>query len=154
MAEQKDISIRKFKSSDLAAVKKLIYDTIDACYTDVYPEGAVKFFKEWHCDENILKGAREGYTIVLEKSGRLIGTGTLVRDEIARVFVEPTWQGRGYGKTIMFRLEEKAISLGLSIIKLDASLPSKRFYDALAYQTVEKTFIAVENNQKLDYYRM
>jgi N-acetylglutamate synthase-like GNAT family acetyltransferase len=154
MTEQADISIRKFRSSDLAAVKKLIYGTIDTCYTDVYPEEAVQFFKNWHCEGNTLKGAREGYTIVLEKAGQLIGTGTLVSDEIVRVFVEPRRQSRGYGNVIMFRLEEEAMSLGLSIIKLDASLPSKRFYDALAYRTLEKTSLQVENNEKLYHYKM
>ncbi|MHC4060504.1 MAG: GNAT family N-acetyltransferase [Planctomycetota bacterium] len=154
MAEQKDISIRKFKSSDLAAVKKLIYATIDVCYTGVYPTEAVEFFKDWHCEENILKGAREGHAIVLEKGERIIGTGTLMNDEIVRVFVEPRWQGQGYGKTIMRRLEEQAMSLGLSIIKLDASLPSKRFYDALAYRTLEKTSLQLDNSGRLDYYKM
>jgi GNAT superfamily N-acetyltransferase len=154
MTEQADISTRKFKSSDLAAVKKLIYDTIDACYTDVYPEEAVQFFKEWHCEENILKGTGQGYTIVLDRVGRIVGTGTLVGAEIVRVFVKPSCQKQGYGKTIMRRLEEEAMSLGLPIIRLDASLPSKSFYDALAYRTLEKTFLQVENNERLDYYKM
>jgi hypothetical protein len=60
MIEEDDIFIREFRSSDLRAIKSLIYNTIDVCYSDVYPEEAVQFFKDWHCDENILKGANEG----------------------------------------------------------------------------------------------
>ncbi|MHC4154274.1 MAG: GNAT family N-acetyltransferase [Planctomycetota bacterium] len=146
--------MRKFKPSDLSVVKELIYRAIDVCYTGVYPKEAVQFFKEWHCDENILKGAREGYTIVLEKAGRIVGAGTLVAGEIVRVFVEPACQRQGYGKVIMCRLEEEAMSLGLSIIRLGASLRSKTFYDDLGYRTLEKTFLQVENNERLDYYKM
>lgn len=154
MSTPNDILTRKFKSSDLDMVKELIYKTIDVCYADVYPEEAVQFFKDWHCDENILKGAMEGYTIVLEINGQIIGTGSLVGDEIVRVFVEPRWQRCGFGKTIMRHLEEKALSLGTKVVKLDASLPSKKFYDSMEYQTLEQTFIPMENDKRLDYYKM
>jgi predicted GNAT family N-acyltransferase len=71
-----------------------------------------------------------------------------------RVFVEPALQKRGLGKLIMQKLEEKALSSAISIVKLDASLPSKKFYDSLGYVTLEETFLEVENGKKLDYYKM
>lgn len=71
-----------------------------------------------------------------------------------RVFVEPAFQKRGFGKLIMQKLEEKALSEGISVVKLDASLPSKKFYDSLGYVTLEETFLEVENNKRLDYYKM
>ena len=138
----------------MGAVKDLICNTIDVCYSSAYPKEAVWFFKDWHCDENVLKDANEGDTIVLEKDSRIIGTGTIVGDEIKRVFIEPTFQKNGFGKLIMRKLEEKALLHGVSIVKLDASLPSKRFYDSLGYVTIEETFLEVENGKRLDYYKM
>jgi GNAT superfamily N-acetyltransferase len=135
-------------------MKALVYQTIDVCYAGVYPQEAVRFFKDWHSNEKILSDSREGYTIVLEQKGRVIGTGTLVGDEIKRVFVEPSFQKQGFGKVIMRKLEEKAGSLGVAVVKLDASLLSKRFYDLLRYTTLEKTFREVENNKRLHYYKM
>ena len=154
MSERNDISIREFKSSDLGVIKRLIYHTIDICYSDVYPKEAVQFFKDWHCDKSILKGANEGRTIVLEKNNQIIGTGTIVNDEVVRVFVEPEYQNLGFGKIIMRNLEAKALSQGISIVKLDASLPSKKFYDSLGYSTLQETFLEVENGKRLDYYKM
>lgn len=58
MPKHENICIRKFESSDLDDVKSLIYRTIDVCYRPVYNEESVNFFKEWHCDEKILKGGR------------------------------------------------------------------------------------------------
>jgi GNAT superfamily N-acetyltransferase len=152
--ERKDVCVRRFRPADLSAVRHLIYTTINACYSSVYPVEAVKFFKDWHCDENILRGAKAGYMLVLVKDGRIMGTGTLLGDEIVRVFVDPTFQRRGFGKLIMQRLEERAISLGVETVRLHASLPSKIFYDSLEYQTLEEGFIPVENDERLDYYRM
>ncbi|MHA2123431.1 MAG: GNAT family N-acetyltransferase [Promethearchaeota archaeon] len=154
MSEQKNISIREFRPSDLAVVKRLILNTIDNCYTETYPKEAVKFFEDWHCDEKILEDANKGYTIVLEKNNQIVGTGTILENEIKRLFVEAKLQKHGLGKLIMRKLEEKAASLGIDVIKLDASIPSKKFYDSLGYVTLEETFLEVENGQRLDHYKM
>jgi GNAT superfamily N-acetyltransferase len=148
------MKIREFKKNDLAAVKGLVDKTIDICYTGIYCTEAVEFFKQWHHDDKILKNAKEGYTIILEQDGRIVGTGTVVGNEIARVFVEPASQKCGFGKIIMQKLEEKALLQGINIVKLDASLPSKKFYDLLGYVTLEETFLEVEDNKRLDYFKM
>jgi GNAT superfamily N-acetyltransferase len=154
MCEHNKGKVRKFNCGDLAEVRKLIHRTIDACYIDDYCSEAIEFFKDWHRDERILQDAEDGYTIIIEEKGLVVGTGTIVGDEIKRVFVEPAYQGRGYGRWIMNVLEEKAVSLGINVVKLDASIPSKEFYDALDYATVHEAFLEVANNKKLDYYKM
>jgi len=138
----------------MSVIKSLMHHTIDVCYSDVYSNEAVIFFKEWHCDENVLKDAREGYMIVLEKNGRIIGTGTIVGNEIKRVFLGSAFQKNGSGKVVMEKLEKKALSAGVGVVKLDASLPSKKFYDSLGYKTVAETFLKVKNSKRLDYYKM
>jgi len=138
----------------LSAIRNLIHGTIDACYSDAYPIEAVEFFLDYHNDDNILKGAKNGFTIVLEKDARLIGIAALIDDHIMRVFVEPAFQKIGLGKLLMQKLEQKARSAGIAIVKLDASLPAKRFYDSLGYTTVEESFVEVQNGQKLRYFKM
>ena len=154
MTRKSDILVREFDKSDLGDFRGLIHKTIDVCYKRDYCPEAIKFFKDWHCDEHILKGAKEGYMIVLEDDRKIIGTGTINDGEIKRVFVEPALQGRGFGKLIMQRLEERANLEGLDIVRLDASVPSKKFYDLLGYVTIEKSFHEVGNGRRLDYYRM
>jgi N-acetylglutamate synthase-like GNAT family acetyltransferase len=154
MAKQKNIHIRRFRRSDLPAVRRLIYNTIEICYSADYPKEAIKFFKDYHSDKNILKGAAKGYTIVLEINNRIIGTGTIIDSHIMRVFVNPNFQKRGLGKLIMLKLEGKAALAGVKTVQLDASLPSKKFYDSLGYTTFEKTFVKVENDKNLHYYKM
>ena len=92
MAKRKDIRIRRFSKRDSPAVKELIYNTIDICYPADYPKEAVQYFKQYHCEENILKGAAKGWTTVLEENNRVIGTGTIIDNHIMRVFVNPKFQ--------------------------------------------------------------
>jgi len=154
MPKTNGIRIRKFASPDLRAVKKLIHSTINTCYSPVYSKEVIKYFHDYHNDENILRDAKEGYTIVLKRNNRIIGTGTIVANHIWRVFIDPAFQQQGFGKLIMQKLEAKAISSKISLVKLNASLPSKKFYDSLGYSTFKKTFLKVENGKKLNYYKM
>ncbi len=154
MPKGNGVRIRKFASSDLRAVKRLIRRTINICYSPVYPKEVIKYFHDYHNDETILRDAKEGYTVVLEKNNRIIGTGTIVANHIWRVFINPALQKQGFGKLIMRKLEAKAILNKIGLTKLNASLPSKKFYDSLGYSTSRKTFLKVENSKKLNYYKM
>jgi GNAT superfamily N-acetyltransferase len=147
-------TLREFRDTDLFAVKSLAHRTIAVCYPGHYCMEAVRFFANYHGDPAIAEDARDGCTLVLEKAGRILATGTLVGDEIKRLFVEPGLQRHGLGRLIMQRLETQAASLGVGTIQLDASLPAKRFYDRLGYATVERASLEVENGRRLDFFKM
>ncbi len=147
-------TIREFQRVDLAALKSLVQKTIMTCYPGPYCPEAVRFFVSYHEEEAILRDATAGCTVVLDKAGRLLGTGTLVDDEIKRVFVAPAFQKQGFGRQILQHLEELAALQGTRIVRLDASLPSKTFYDRLGYVTVEAAFLPVENGRRLDFFKM
>jgi GNAT superfamily N-acetyltransferase len=146
--------LRLFRPDDLDAVQELIFRTIDVCYTGVYPSQAVAFFKEYHSKDNILEDSEQGHTFVLEVDGRIVGVGCLVKATIKRVFVDPEFQHRGYGRMMMARLEEQARESGVAVVDLDASLPSKGLYDFLGYQGDELARIPVGSGRFLDFYPM
>ncbi|MEN6577958.1 MAG: GNAT family N-acetyltransferase [Phycisphaerales bacterium] len=154
MTTRNQPTLREFRGTDLFSVKSLVHRTLAICYPGHYCLEAVRFFANYHSNEAILRDALDGCTLVLDKAGRIFATGTLVGDEIKRVFVEPAMQKHGLGRLIMERLEEKAASLGVGTIRLDASLPAKPFYSSLGYATVEAASLPVENGRRLDYFRM
>ena len=90
----RNIKLREFTREDLETVKRLIYKTIEVSYSDVYPEEAIEYFKDYHSEEHILSDARDGYTIILESNGKIIGTGTLLGTNIRRVFIDLSYQHR------------------------------------------------------------
>jgi len=147
-------TLREFRETDLFAVRSLVQRTIAVCYPEHYCMEAVRFFANYHNEQAILQDTRAGCTLVLNEAGHILGTGTLVGEEIKRVFVEPGLQKHGLGRLIMRHLEEKAALAGVETIRLDASLPARRFYDGLGYTVVEKAFLQVENGQSLDFFKM
>jgi citrate lyase synthetase len=148
------LHVREFHETDLFALKSLIQRTLALCYAGHYCPEAVRFFVNYHDERAILRDAREGCIIVFEKAGRIVGTGTLAGNEIKRVFVDPACQHEGVGRLIMEQLENLAAAAGVTRVKLDASLPSRSFYEQLGYAVVEQASRSVENGRRLDFFRM
>ncbi|MCU0724077.1 MAG: GNAT family N-acetyltransferase [Planctomycetes bacterium] len=145
----KGARIRRARPGDLPGVLRLVHGTIDACYAGVYPPNAVRRFKELHTEAQIAEDARAGITLVAEADGQTVGTGTVVGDHVKRVFVDPTMQGRGVGRAIMARLEEEARRGGVPEIRLEVSIPSRKFYETLGYADFTDSSWDVGDGQRL-----
>ncbi len=146
--------LRRFRDEDAEPVRAMICRTIDACYTGVYPESALEFFRDYHSVANIRSEAASGRTFVLELAGRVVGVGALVGNTIKRVFVDPEFQHRGLGRMLMARLEKEARAAGVRTVELHASLPSKRLYEFLGYRAGARRCEPGAAGEKLYYFPM
>jgi ribosomal protein S18 acetylase RimI-like enzyme len=153
MSRLHDARIREFRESDLVSVRQLIHQTIDTCYSGVYPSRAVRFFKEFHSEEKIMERHREGEILVVEQDGDVIATGTIVGSDIFGIFVHPEFQHRGHGRTLMRELENRAKARGCTESELSVSLPSRGFYESLSYEMLEECSIDVGEGQYLDFWK-
>ena len=147
------VKIREFRKSDLVTVRRLIHQTIEVCYSGVYPPRAVQFFKEFHSEETIMERHRKGEILVVEQHGNVIATGAIVGSEILGVFVHPEFQHNGYGEALMLELENRAKARGCTKSELSVSLPSRRFYEHLGYNISEECSIDVGEGQHLNFWK-
>ncbi len=154
MLSKEQILVRGFRLADLENVKELINRTIDVCYKGYYCNEVMEYFDMYNWDGNILKVARDGYIVVVEKQGKIIGTGSVVGDVISRVFVDPGQQRQGLGKMIMSELERQAATNGVKVARLRALANARKFYESLGYVTVDKGLVKVDNGGCLEYYQM
>ena len=147
--------MRQFRPADLQAVRDLVLGTIDVSFAGVYAPSAIRHFKRHHEVEEILADAAGGYTVVLQRDGEVVATGTLTgAGKITRVYVRADLQGRGLGKRIMAHLERQAAARGHQSVFLSASLVAKRFYESLGYRLREAKSATMEDGEKLDYFEM
>jgi GNAT superfamily N-acetyltransferase len=154
MNEKENILIRDYEERDLESLEYVVHRTIKESYNKFYTPEAIKYFLELHSKENMEKDIPNGRTLVLQLKDKIIATGSIVENEIKRVFILPEYQGRGYGRRIMEMLEKIALDNGIRRVKLCASLPSKDFYLTLGYTILKFTHLPVENDKKLEYYDM
>ena len=153
MSQSQQNYIRAFEEADVAALRRLICQTIDISYAPVYPPKALDFFKAFHAEEKILERAQRGTVLVAEADDALTATGSLLEGEIFAVFVHPNRQGAGLGKALMERLEAAARTAGVTASVLSVSLPSKRFYEGLGYEIVEERSRDLGEGQRLDFWK-
>ena len=145
--------IRLFSKSDLAALHRLIADTIERCYIGVYPPKAIRYFLDYHAPENVLRDAEAGITLVGWLDEKPVVTATLTNNYVCRVFVHPKHQGQGFGTKIAEDKEKLAVEKGIQILKLDASLTSRRFWERLGWRVAAHEVEMVED-QPLEYFGM
>ena len=144
--------IRFYKDNDIDQLYELIQETIAISYPSHYPERAVQYFRDYHSKENIKKRSEDGQILVIEKDGRIIGTGSIMHNEISGVFIHPDCQKAGFGRMIMTKLESIAKEKGLLKVTLYISLPSRGFYEKLKYEISEPQQTDVGEGQYLEYW--
>ena len=79
-----------------------------------------------------------------------VGTVTVSRNGINRLFVLPEYQHRGYGRTLLDFAERKILTQ-YDTIRIDASFPAKQIYLKRGYRETEYHVIRTENGDCLCY---
>jgi putative acetyltransferase len=155
MTTEQNTTLRAFRPADVQAVRDLVLATLDASFTGVYAPSAIAHFKRHHKVAEILADAAGGCTVVLERDGKIVATGTLTGSgKITRVYVRADLQGHGLGKRIMAHLERQARAAGRVSVFLNASLVARGFYESLGYRLREAKSHTLEDGARLDYFEM
>ncbi len=145
------MSIVRANACDFEAVKHITVQTIKSIYPHYYPVGAVNFFLNHHNDTNIEKDIKKEIVyLCLNENNEAVGTVTVNKNEIGRLFVLPECQGNGYGRELLDFSENK-ISEKYDSIILSASLPAKSIYIRRGYKETEFNLINTDNGDYLCY---
>ena len=142
--------IRSAVLTESDKITELVRETIKAVYPKYYPAGAVEFFLAHHKPEKIAADIEAGKVYVIEQDGVIAGTVTIDGNDIARLFVEPSKQGKGYGGKLL-DFAENMIFGHSETIRLDSSLPAKSIYIKRGYKDKEYCKILTDNGDYLCY---
>ena len=144
------MKIRCANRTDLETVREITLMTIKAVYPRYYPCGAVDFFVSHHNDESILSGILSGSVFLLETEEAAAGTVTVKGNEIHRLFVLPSYHGKGYGGALL-DFSERTVFKQHDRVTLSASLPSKGIYLGRGYVETSSHTVLTENGDFLFY---
>lgn len=142
--------IRSAAPSESDKITELVRETIKAVYPKYYPAGAVEFFLAHHKPEKIASDIEAGKVYVIEQDGVIAGTVTIDGNDIARLFVEPSQQGKGYGGKLL-DFAENVIFEYSETVRLDSSLPAKSIYIKRGYKEKEYCKILTDSGDFLCY---
>ena len=154
MNREGPMRLRVYEPGDLEVVFALVARTIETSYAGVYGPTAIAHFHEHHTRDEVRRAGEEGCTVLLERDGRLLATGTLVGDHVDRVYVAPEHQGRGLGRRVMAALEQRAREAGVWTIRLAASIPARVFYERLGYRLMSEERHDFPDGDCLPWFKM
>lgn len=134
-------------------VAEIVEKTIKAVYPRYYPSGAVQFFLDLHSEQQIRAAMADEEIYIAKAKGVAVGTGSIRRNEICRLFILPEYQGNGYGSGLMDLLEERVLKQ-YPKVHIDASFPAESMYLKRGYRITSYEKIETENGDFLCYHTM
>jgi len=134
-------------------VSEIAEKTIKTIYPHYYPAGAVQFFLALHRKVRIEEAMSSEEIYLALVQGNIIGTGSIRKNEICRLFILPEYQGKGYGSRLMDLLEARIFEK-YSKIRVDASFPGESMYLKRGYQITSYEKMETENGDFLCYHSM
>ena len=145
-----DVKVIQATADDFETIKQITQTTIRAIYPRYYPAGAVDYFCRHHSDESIKADIASGKVYLLCDDEMYVGTVTVSRNGINRLFGLPEYQHRGYGRTLLDFAERKILTQ-YDTIRIDASFPAKQIYRKRGYRETEYHMIQTGNDDYLCY---
>jgi len=148
------MKIIQASNQDVFTIQNIVHTTINKIYPKYYPTDVVQFFLDYHSSDNIKKAINEDFILLIEKDGQFIGTGSILKNEIKRMFVLPEFQNKGCGSLLLNKLEQKAAEDGYASVELDSSLPAYSLYEKKGYTPIKNERIVTQSGQVLCFSRI
>ena len=133
------LNIRNAHAEDCEAIAGVHAAAVEGIRTTLYTAEEIEAWAVPKKREDYEKLIRTKEFIVAETDGAIAGFGVLDAESavILAVYVNPQAGRRGIGMGIVRKLEERASTLGLAVLRLNASLNAVPFYERAGYTSQE-----------------
>lgn len=145
--------ITQATKGQIEIVRTIVYEVINEVYPNYYPTEVVVFFQNHHSKEHIAEDIEQGNVYLLSQGDVFVGTGSIDKNNMTRVFVRKEYQGKGYG-TLLMDFLEGILFEKYDAIHIDSSLPAFNQYLKRGYISQNYSERIVENGRVLCYHTM
>jgi ribosomal protein S18 acetylase RimI-like enzyme len=146
------VELRRLDRKFDRQVLECILRSVEISNSPDYPPAIIDYQLHTHYTMDWLsKKMQSSYFVAALIDSKVVGTGSLDGNEVTTVFVDPDYQQRGIGRTIMGELERYAKSQGLRKIILNSSITALGFYKKLDYALVEETIREYQGDKVITY---
>lgn len=135
------LTIRKAQQEDCQSIGSVHAAAVKGICTAFYTSEEIQAWSVPRKPESYEESVRSKEFFVAEKGGVIVGFGVLnqASAEVEAVYVSPEAGRRGIGLQVLRKLEERALSLGLAELRLNASLNAVPFYMRAGYVPQERS---------------
>ncbi|WP_299863794.1 GNAT family N-acetyltransferase [uncultured Roseobacter sp.] len=133
----KSLKIRQATVADVVSLSRLIRHTIRVSNAKDYDQKSIDMLCAIFEPEPVAERIENELILLCFADANLVGTVGLRGEYLRSLFVEPAYQGQGFGKVLTVRIEEEARQKAIPEMMLHSSLTAREFYAALGYEFVE-----------------
>ena len=134
-----EISI--IKENEIQEVSDLIEKTVRICFPCYYPQQEIDRICASLDYAGVKRRASWTHFYVIKEDNKIIACGaigpywdSLTESSLFTIFVDPDYQGKGYGRVIMETLEKDEYFLRAKRIEIPAGLVAIPFYKKMGYE--------------------
>ncbi|MCP2071813.1 UNVERIFIED_ORG: GNAT superfamily N-acetyltransferase [Pseudomonas lini] len=109
-----------------------------------YSPDIIKRVQQSFSPSAILSLLTQRQVYVASIDGHLVATGSLDRNTVRSLFVDPAHQGKGIGSRLMATIESMAAQSGVKLLRVPSSITAEGFYLALGFLKIRDEFHGVE----------
>jgi len=129
--------ISKIKFIHIRKVVRLIGRTLKLSNSRDYNEEVLNNLLRLYSHSNFKKLVRKRTCYILKLDKKIIGTVCIRKNRVYTLFVDPDYQGNGYGKMLLEFAESKIMENGYVTVELSASLTARNFYRSMGYRELD-----------------
>lgn len=135
------LTIRRAQQQDCQAIVRVHSAAVAGIRTNLYTPEEIQSWSIPKQPESYEDAIRIKEFFVAEQDGTIMGFGVLNLEsaEVEAVYVSPEAGRRGVGLELLRKLEERARSHGLEVLRLFASLNAVPFYKRAGYSAQEQS---------------
>ncbi len=135
------LKIRRAQPEDCYSIADVHAAAVEGINTTLYTPEEIQAWAVPRTPASYAEAIRSKEFVVAEDGGAIVGFGVLNQEtaEVEAVYVIPGAGRRGIGREILQQLEEKASTLGLKALRLNASLNAAPFYEKAGYVAQERS---------------
>lgn len=134
-----EISI--IQENEIQEVSELINKTVRTCFVNYYPQSAIDKVVKSLDYEGVKKRASWTHFYVIKEKDKIVACGaigpywdSLTESSLFTIFVDPDYQGKGYGRKIMETLESDEYFKRAKRIEIPAGIVAIPFYKKMGYE--------------------
>ena len=135
------MKISILKESEIDEVSKLIEKTARICFAPYYPQSVIDEVVESLNYNGVKKRASWTHFYVIKENEKIIACGAIgpywdsvTESSLFTIFVDPEYQGKGYGRKIIQTLENDEYFIRAKRIEIPASIVALPFYRKMGYE--------------------
>jgi putative acetyltransferase len=133
--------IRRAQQEDCQSIGSVHSAAVSGISTGVYTPEEIQAWAVPREPASYEESVRSKEFFVAENGNAIVGFGVLNPEtaEVEAVYVAPGAGGRGIGRKVLRKLEERARALGIRLLRLNASLNAVPFYEKAGYVAQERS---------------